>query len=88
MRVRQLRLAATVTHMRQDHDLVLGEVDVRFDGVRADVDGGTECAERVFRICRLVASVGDGYGKLNIIVRPRLLGQRRSEGCWDRVSAL
>jgi hypothetical protein len=49
------------TYMRQYDDLVLGEVDVRFNGVCADFYGGAECAERVFWICSFVASMGDRY---------------------------
>lgn len=45
--------------MRQYDDLVLGEMDVRLDGMCAYVDGGTEGTKGVFRIRRFVTSVSD-----------------------------
>jgi hypothetical protein len=46
--------------MRQYDNLVPGEVNVRLDGMCADLDGCAEGAQRVFWVGGLVASVGDG----------------------------
>lgn len=48
-----------IAYMRQYDDLVLGEMDVRLDGMCAYVDGGTEGTKGVFRIRRFVTSVSD-----------------------------
>lgn len=48
------------THMRQDGYAVPGQMHVRLDRVRANLDGALEGAHRVLRPRRLVASMGDG----------------------------
>jgi hypothetical protein len=58
------------TDMRQYDDLVTGEMNVRLDGMRAYIDGGTECAKRVFWIRCLVASVGNRLWQLDATVEP------------------
>lgn len=65
-----VRSRLRVTYMRQYDDLVPGEVNVRLDGMCADIDGGTECAERVFRICGLVASVRDSLRQVDAAIGP------------------
>ena len=47
-------------HVREDHDAILGEVQVRLQRVRADLDGVLERPERVLGVLRFVPAVRDG----------------------------
>lgn len=60
-----------MAHVRDDDDVVLGQVQVRLDGVGADLDGAPEGAHGVLGELGLVAPVGYGLGEAVLVEGPR-----------------
>ncbi len=59
--------------MRQHHHLVLGQVQIRLHGVRADGHGGPEGIHGVLGVSGAVAAVADGLGERSLAARRRQL---------------